>query len=273
MPKSYFLAVAFLGAATVASGQERNVLTVPATVPGSLGEGDSRTSDGSPFDDYRLRLTKDQRFLLYVRSTDLDPMVQIFAPDDLTLAIATDDDGGEGLDASLVSDSQADGEVILRVTSFSPSANGNYTLSVTGVAPPADLELPAGRPADLNRAIVDGQLPTGSSINYRFWLEVGDEAIFQLHSTAFDAVLGIFDDESEPDAPLAFADDTEGSFDPILVYTASKAGPYFLRVGAADAGGGAYTLRVIAPSRPAPGTTRPEPSSDETPSPEPSPEN
>ena len=111
-------------AATGASAQPSDQLTVPAEVGGALAEGDRRASDGVFLDDYALRLDPRQAVRLGVESAEFDTMIQVYSAADLNAPLAFDDDGGGGLNSQLTFRSDEGGNYVVRVTSFASAATG-----------------------------------------------------------------------------------------------------------------------------------------------------
>ncbi len=234
-------------AATGASAQPSDQLTVPAEVGGALAEGDRRASDGVFLDDYALRLDPRQAVRLGVESAEFDTMIQVYSAADLNAPLAFDDDGGGGLNSQLTFRSDEGGNYVVRVTSFASAATGAYTLRAAIPPLVAGEPLLAGEPANLHWSVVDGALAGVTHADFGLRLGAGEEAIVLLRSDEFDSILSIFRADSGPDVELAGDDDTGNSFDAMVAFTASEAGEYVVRVGTLDGTSGNYQLRVAAP--------------------------
>lgn len=98
---------------------------------GRLADGDDE-ENGSWFDDYQIRLEPGQRVAIGLDSEDFDPLLHVYAADRRGIEpVASDDDGGGGLNAFLTLASEEGGDYIVRVTSFSGGSGGAYRLSVS----------------------------------------------------------------------------------------------------------------------------------------------
>jgi hypothetical protein len=93
---------------------------------------DDASLDGLHFDDYRVSLAADQELFLRLDSTQFDPVVQIYAPEDREGDyLVSDDDSGPGRNSLLLFRRDTAGDYIIRVTTFSDRLpTGRYTLRV-----------------------------------------------------------------------------------------------------------------------------------------------
>lgn len=96
---------------------------------GALEEDDPRDG-GVRFDDYLIRLEAGQRALIGVESDAFDPVVRLYSGARAEgEEVASDDDGGGGLDSFLVFDAEQTGPYVVRVTAYS-SGTGAYRVTV-----------------------------------------------------------------------------------------------------------------------------------------------
>ncbi len=115
----------------------RGVPTSTETVTARIYQGalgpQAPEVDGKPTADYLIRLQGGQEAMIGLVAADngFDPVVQIFRPDAREgEPLASDDDGGEELNALLVFRPDVTGDYVVRVTSFQPGAAGPYRLRV-----------------------------------------------------------------------------------------------------------------------------------------------
>jgi len=107
--------------------------TEPATwqvYEGTLAEGDQREG-GAWFDDYEIVMERGERALISLESAAFDTLLKVYRADRGGEPLATDDDGGGGLNSFLVFPAADGGRYVVRVTAFSGTAGGAYRLRVS----------------------------------------------------------------------------------------------------------------------------------------------
>lgn len=105
---------------------------------GTLTAGDQQDG-GSWFDDYQITLAPGQRALISLESGAFDTLLKVYRADQRGgEVVATDDDGGGGLNSFLSFAPDGGGTFIVRATSYSSDTGGAYRLRVAPMAgPPA----------------------------------------------------------------------------------------------------------------------------------------
>jgi len=114
-----------------ATAFQRMAATAWRVYEGAIADSDSET-DGKRYDDYRIALTQGQTRLVWVDSTSIDAMVQVYRLDGREEApLASDDDSGGGLNALLAFTAGEAGDYVVRVTGFDDSERGAYRLRIS----------------------------------------------------------------------------------------------------------------------------------------------
>ena len=226
----------------------------------ALGETLTGTLEGDDEQLFRFRAERGQLWTFTMspaEGSDLDPVLEIFAGDaPAGEVLASDDDGGGGLNARVRFLVPRTGSYVVRASGVSPSA-GAYTLaagsSQTAEAAPRLIEL--GRPAT---GTLDGDTPEQL-------FRLGEQARAALAASPGPLVVelrhtGDGDDALDPvlelgfETPLGFSsvlndDDGGGDTDARLVFDASALGPVWLdslriKASAFNETSGDYELRV-----------------------------
>lgn len=97
---------------------------------GTLADGDQRDGGGW-FDDYEIVMERGERALISLESAAFDTLLKVYRLDRGGEPLATDDDGGGGLNSFLVFPAADGGRYVVRVTAFSGSGGGAYRLRVS----------------------------------------------------------------------------------------------------------------------------------------------
>ncbi len=225
-------------------------LAVGQQVEGQLGNASSLDDEDRPYELWTLQGQPGKTLVLRMDSDALDPVLQFgrWNGSDFTKQ-AEDDDGGQGLNARLRVQLDAEGRGAVRAIAFG-NGNGSYRLSAREVTPP-----PAVRISDIGIGdSVQGRLESGDSFAgdedayfdvFRIRGKAGQRVMVRLDSSDFDTVLrwGVMDgnvliQDSEDD-------DGGGGTNSRLTVTLDAAGEGRLVVGSIGAGEGAYTLSVV----------------------------
>ncbi len=202
-----------------------------------------------------------QPYILELSSVEFDPMLEVGILTPAFSRIASDDDGGSGLNSRLIFTPSADREYAIRVSEVGLE-QGRYTLKV-GRAPSAiagpirigsvvrgeisSADSPIGergRPAD------DWLLAAEAGQRYAATMSAGDSA-------QLDTYLSVGRIRNGQFSPIASNDDGAGlsrRTDSRVVFTALESGEYVIRAMPYGADTGAYELRIdqLPPLRPAP---------------------
>ena len=233
-------------------------ITPGQTLTGSLEATDRFSSNRSGVfaDCYTFEGTLGDRVAIEMNSTEIDPY--LFLMSNVGRIIEFDDDGGEGLNAAIPSSGSlilpASGTYVVEATSFSDSAAGSYTLTLSVTA---DTPLECS-PIAFGETIEGGL--TGSDAGsdhrqsygdcYTFSAAEGDRVAVTLASTDFDTYLYLVnpagrliasnDDRSEdsnsriPDSgSLALSDGGVHTIE-VAAYTSSGSGAYSLSLARAS---------------------------------------
>ncbi len=214
--------------------------------------GTYRSSTLSPAGDrdwYRLELTEGQTgriALLSGEGADAlgDPYVAVY--DSSGAQIASDDDGGDGLNAYLEFTAPAAGLYFVEARGFSDDAVGAYTLNYT----PGEV---GGEPSGADAISAGGEprvsqiSPAGDRDAYAIDMIEGRTYRFNLVSVEGDGglsdpYLSLVDSEN---AQIAADDDGGTGLNAYLSFTAPTSSTYYAVVSAfGDSGSGRYELRV-----------------------------
>ena len=262
------------------SVQRRVIAPPPQVLPlDAEGEAAGRFTDASPMDDddhpyalYSFEGKKGERVRVdMVAAEGIDPQLEL-SQDGFT---ASNDDGGEGLNARIFTILPRDGAYRLRARSLNSEA-GTYSLRVQRF-PPAGPAQPPGRlrrdaptlgrlsfdDAGLEMAVDDEGNPTFFYRLYALPVAAGETVTIDLKAESFDPVL-----DAGVMSPLGFAvartnDDTEGQgTNSRLIITPTEGGTIYVRARSLNANClGEYTLMVRQGRPPAdePQEERPEP--------------
>jgi hypothetical protein len=230
-------------------------------VEGQIAEGDATGPDGAyRYDSYAVAARAGQRLEAVMRSAAFDAYLEVYAPDEPSEPLLTDDDGlGEETDSRLRFTADRAGLYELRARSLSGLEGGAYTLALTERPQPR----PAPRPGRIRLGqTVQGRLTsadpeTDAGGNYDAFViraRSGERIAIDLTSDAFDPVLRVGRMENGAFTELAMNDDgPDAGLNSRLVFTAPEAGEYLIRATAVNAAGeGAYALGVAEGPEPSP---------------------
>ncbi len=222
-------------------------------VGGALGARDPVDDQDRSYEVWRLRLDDGQRVYLTLTSEDFDAYLQIGrGQGEAFEVLAYNDDGADGTNSRLTFTAPAEGDYIIRATSFRPS-EGPYRLAVE--------EAPHAPPA---RAIAVGETRTGELAReaqrgddgvrrdpWRLRLAEGQRVAIILRSDDFDTFLTVGRDEGGALADVVEDDDGLGEgLNSRLTLTADRAGDWVIHArGLSSDALGVYRLSVeeIAP--------------------------
>lgn len=197
---------------------------------------------------YRIRLEAGQsyRFMLNGAGNSplADPVVKVH--DAQGVEIASDDDGGEGLNAYLEFTAPSDGVYYVEATSFDESATGGYTLNSQRGDIPNNVNTDAALAADgdSRQATLS---PAGDSDWYKLTLTEGQS--FRVAVNGGGGAGALADPLAVlhgPDgAEVARDDDGGPGFNALLEYQAPAAGDYYVEVrGFGDDAAGSYEITL-----------------------------
>ena len=112
--------------ATVPAGAQQRLDGTYRT-NGFLGSGD-RLDNGRYYDEYSFTMEAGQNAVVSVVSDAIDPMVEVY--DAAGSLIASDDDGGDGLNSLLDFSAPRSGVYWVRVLTYGSGASGQYDIQV-----------------------------------------------------------------------------------------------------------------------------------------------
>jgi hypothetical protein len=199
---------------------------------------------------YRVRLNAGQsyRFLLNGSGSSAlaDPLLKIH--DAQGQEIATDDDGGEGLNSYLEFTAPTTATYFVEAAAFDQNATGGYTLTSEQGDIPNNTQTDAVLSADGDTR--QGTLaPAGDSDWYKLTLTQGQA--FRVAVNGGDAAGALSDPlvilHGPDGAEVARDDDGGPGLNALLEYQAAAAGDYYVEVrGFSDDAAGTYTLTLTA---------------------------
>ncbi|MCI5112579.1 MAG: S8 family serine peptidase [Marivita sp.] len=257
-PATFFLGAGAFGSATGSyelgvaqlSGESGDVGDTIGTA-GRLAVGETTTSEidfGGDRDWFAINLVNGTRYTFdLVGNTLPDPYLALY--NENGTVVAANDDGGEGLNASLEFVANRTGTFYLSAEGFSPSQTGTYSLSAAQGSSTGDdyAEGPNTTGAiDAVAGTITGRLETAGDRDwFRVDLVAGSTYEFQLRGAdgaqgLSDPFLYLFDASG---SLVGSNDDSSQGLDSLLTFNAQAGGSYFLAAGAfADNGTGDYTL-------------------------------
>lgn len=257
-PAMFFLGAGAFGSAT---GSYELGVTQLSSESGDVGDaigtagrldvGETTTSEinfGGDRDWFAIQLFNGTRYTFdLVGNTLSDPYLALY--NENGTVVAANDDGGEGLNASLEFVANRTGMFYLSAEGFSPSQTGTYSLSAAQGSSAGDdyAEGPNTTGAvDAFAGAITGRLETAGDRDwFRVDLVAGSTYEFQLRGAdgaqgLSDPVLYLFDANG---SLVGSNDDSSQGLDSLLTFNAQAGGSYFLAAGAfADNGTGDYTL-------------------------------
>jgi hypothetical protein len=252
------VSLAALGACLLAAGasaQERPTIERGQSLQGRLEATDPalEEQEGVRYDDYRIRLRAGERVRLSLDSEVFDPILRIYAGDDLHEPLSENDDFGEALNSRLSFTAPAEGDYVVRVLSFDASETGPYILRAEAIAPlPAPVTL-NGRRSRTTWRSHNGTLAAGDPDNdgkhfddYQISLRQGETILIRLDSEAFDPMIQILLASDRDGGVEIDADDDAGpDLNALLGFRAPQSGDYIVRVTSFEGSArGPYRLSI-----------------------------
>lgn len=252
----------------------RREVTTGEVMEGILAEGDSTLGDGARFHAYWMQGTAGQPLRAAMQASALDPYLALLRLEgDSLVSVATDDDGGDGLNAFLESTLDRAGTYVLVATAASATSSGPYTLLVQLDSSSSREQFlaaaaTAGARAVLRQALAAPQLQlrmgtavttempasaprlegSGRFQSYRFRGEAGQRVVVTMESPAFDPYLRLAHLDGKPATLLASDDDGGDGTNSRIVATLPAAGEYLVIASvysmADTTRAPAYTVRV-----------------------------
>lgn len=223
-------------------------VAVGDSIAAVLGDDATEDDNGNFYAAYSFRARAGQRVVFAMASEDFDTYLDLgrVAAGGFE-GIASDDDGGDGLNSRLVHTFAEAGDYELRARSFGGMSTGAYTLDVSEIEPD-----PEPTPLAFGRSIqgeISENSAQGSSNRrydaYRFRGQEGQRVQIVMRSGDFDSYLEIGSAEGEFTA-MAYDDDGLGEgLNSRLNFTIPETGDYIVRAQPLGGSGrGLYALEL-----------------------------
>lgn len=224
-------------------------------VSGRLDHTSARDDSGRPYMLWSLAGSEGTAVQIRLDSSDFDAYLEFgYMDGERFVSLASDDDGGVGLNARL--DVRLGREpAVIKASSISGSANGSYTLLAGEPLQQRPIVVQAIKIGDAIRGQLNDEDPfDDNEIRYdvyRIEGRPGQRVIVRMDSRDFDPLLrwGTFDGEVFQQE--AMDDDSGGGSSAMMTVTLDEDGIGRLIATAFAAAQGGYTLSVVAAPRPA----------------------
>lgn len=237
---------------------EAKRLSIGDSITGTISADAPVNDEGYRVQLYRFNGREGQRIDIRLESEDFDTYLVLYRDDGEPPTRLDDNDDSDGTNSRLIRTLEGSGPYLIEVRGFSQSVEGEYTLSLTEIAPerpPEPITFGAVR-----EGVIDGRDPTDAqNRNYdafRFSGLEGNRVQVIARSGDFDTFLRISSAEGEFQV-LASDDDGLGEgTDSRLNFTLPADGDYVIRVSPLNEDSeGLYSLELIdrGPA-PAPGS-------------------
>lgn len=230
-------------------------LRLGQNVSGELRDGGARlAATDALFNTYSIALRAGQRVNVKMEKdgdANLDPLLEIGLLTSAAFqALASDDDGGQGLNARLKFTAPSDGTYIIRATAGEPTQEGQYRIGVSDM--PVSIVAPFPSRAKFGETI-RGNLGANDPLRndsqyfdrYVFNGQVGETYEITASAESFDISVGARQIDRVDDDYVS-DDDGGGGTNAKLIYTVTASGPQIIRVTTIEeSAGGDYTLLII----------------------------
>ncbi|HYW12529.1 MAG TPA: hypothetical protein VE871_11230 [Longimicrobium sp.] len=222
------------------------------SVTGALAASDRVVDDGSHYDLWRFPVLARHRYRVTLRSDVFDAVVEVGPETGMgCLACRMDDDGGDGMNASLAYTVAEDGTYEIRAKSYDEEALGAYVLTLVDEGiheshEPASTPIGAGETVQGELAPGDGRVRGRSfSDTYSYQGRAGETLLVTLTSDAFDTSVYFGRVNLRVCRSMDGDDDSGEGTNSRLVVRLNEDGEHHVHVASPVQGGlGAYTLRV-----------------------------
>lgn len=232
----------------------RRQIASGAAVEGTLGASDPALNDGAHFHAYSIQASEGQPLRAAMQSSAMDPYLTLLRLEgDSLVSVATDDDGGDGLNALLDWTVDRTGTYVLVATAASSRSSGSYTLLMDqSASTTAEQFLAAANTAGsisvLRQALAEPhqtlqigrthatEMPRSASTlegsgrfqSYRFRGTAGERVVITLRSDAFDPYLRLAHVDGRPATLLGTDDDGGDGMNSRIVDTLPATGEYLV---------------------------------------------
>ncbi len=229
-------------------------LRLDTETKGSLGESSSRDDNDRPHDLWTVSGRRNQEVVVRVNSDAFDPYVEFGQmQSNRFTSSASDDDSGPGVNARLFVTLDNNGRGVVKVTTPSGDAEGEYTVLVGQPPVRRPIEVQTIAVGDSVRGMIDENDPFDDEEVrfdvFRIEGRPGQRVVARLQSEAFDAYLkwGII--EGDRLIEDASDDDSGGGTTAQLSITLDEDGVGRLIATSLGGGEGEYTLSVVGAPR------------------------
>jgi hypothetical protein len=216
------------------------------TISGVFTATDCRLNSGEYIDFYQVALPTAQAITFRLNSSEVDPWLYVFSEDGDVLAFNDDGPTSTNSELNLFAPS---GTYILGATTYEAGEEGAYQLSssaFSGASNCGEYWVVPG--ISINGTVTSSEncLNNGHySDVYFLVLDVGQQLTVQMESTAFDALLELYDGFTGE--LITENDDGAGGTNARIVYTATELNVFAINATTFGAGAtGAYTLTVTS---------------------------
>jgi hypothetical protein len=189
-------AAAFLVVPATAPGQRGPDGAFPRVTPGQAVQGRLESTDPvlrerGHFRVFQVRLEEGGRYVVRL-DADFDAYLRLARalPGGVTEILASDDDGGEGLNSRIGYTAPSTGTYLLVATSYGQGATGDFTLSVEAVRPPRVVRLLRSHAIAAHLLADAAQTEDGRNADvYTFGGRAGERVTLTMQSEDFDTYL------------------------------------------------------------------------------------
>jgi hypothetical protein len=229
----------------------------PWTAEGRLQNGDDQDAEHRLYDINPVLLTAGTRYRVTVDSPQeggFDTVLQLLRPGS-TEPLAENDDAGGTLNSRLAFTPDRSGEYLIRVHGFSAEARGPYTARVEPMPPlPPPLSVAPSATATTTWRVWEGALGAGDPDNdghrfddYLVHLNAGQHliALDATGAAPFDTLVQLRRPSDREGEPIDADDDGGRDLNSLLIFEATEAGDYIVRVTSfGENAEGPYRLRI-----------------------------
>lgn len=211
---------------------------------GTLTGAEASIENGRPVQAWALEGRAGETLVISLRSDAFDPYLYAFGPG--MAEVATNDDGGAGLNSELTVTFATDGTYVVGAAALSSGSSGVYSISVDEPLTLADLPMDdrrarAGTDAYGMLSELDPTVEGRLVQAWAFTARAGQQVTIELVSEDFDSYLQV----TGPGIPSPLIDDdSAGDLDSRLSVTFPQAGTYRIVAGSLGGNPGSYTLRM-----------------------------
>lgn len=221
-------------------------------IAGSLTTQDPKLGDRGAFHAYQLEAQEGTRYIITMRSGEVDAVVWVARMvGGLTDKLMEDDDAGGGTDARLRFRAPAAGTYIIVAQSLAADATGAYELNVEEAPPPAPVVATAITAGQGKEGVIDERSPLledqNPAVPYQLYTFTGrgERMRVTVRSGAFDAMVRVTKMNGAAEEEVASDDDSGGGTDAMVTFTSNGSYRIYARPLEANSTG-AFTVTLSA---------------------------